>query len=151
MQWCFWQTNTKLMRKWKNHILKAIKLYGDDTKASLFGSYFLTNKFKKDFQLFDEYHIFNGLNNMFPLKPYHCIRPYLEKPYSSSIELSRSFQPLIILVSAVYRFLDSYSKEQILNSQYPLNYFINKSLKQILLWFLIRMGFWLFTRFMLIT
>jgi len=44
-------------------------------------------------------------------------------------KILRNYQPLIILVNSVYKKFNDKSRREILSQKYPLNYFINKSLK----------------------
>lgn len=79
--------------------------------------------------LFNNYKIFNGLDNIYPVNFTDCVTEYLEKPYENYKNIIREYQPLIVLVHQVYHKLEEKTETEILNGNMPINYFINKSIK----------------------
>jgi hypothetical protein len=124
--------NTLLMNKWKEHILRTLDQHGENIHWTQIGNQFLTESYIKNKSLFDEYVVFDGPGTMYPVNWDQCVNSYLEKPYWTYRHLTRDFQPLIVLVNSVYKALGSHSKAQLLDSEYPLNYFINASLRSLL-------------------
>jgi hypothetical protein len=78
-------------------------------------------------KLYDNYKIFNGLDNLFPVTRNDCEIEYIGKPYDNYKQLIREYQPLVVLVNSVYEKIESKTMKEILESKMPLNYFINKS------------------------
>lgn len=118
---------TPLMLKWKNYLTnifqKKIKI-----EWTTIGSKFLNNVNKSsEKNLFDNYVIFDGLENMYPVNWDKCVEEFINKPYNNHINIIRKFQPLIVLVNSVYKNLENKSEKMLFNSNCPLTYFINKS------------------------
>ena len=88
----------------------------------------LINFKKNKSKLFKNIKIFSGRQDLYPIFFKNCVTEFLEKPYENYKKIEKEFQPLIIIVNSVYRELEKLSKEEILNGNMPLNYFINKSL-----------------------
>ena len=59
--------NTRLLRKWKKHILKTLDEFGADIKWSILGQQFLTNAMAKRKGLFSDYLIYDGPSTMEPV------------------------------------------------------------------------------------
>lgn len=95
------------------------------------GPKLLTDIYKKHKYLFSNYTIYDGLDNMYPVNWDNCVSEFLEKPYNNYENLIRQFQPLIIIVNSVYKKLDNMSIDQIINSNMPINYFLNNSFKSV--------------------
>ena len=74
--------------------------------------------------LYSNYKIFNGLDNLYPVNWNNCVSEFILLPYSNYKTIIREYQPLIALVNPVYKTLED---EEIFHSNIPLNYFINKS------------------------
>ena len=127
------QKNTLLLRAWRQHIIKYLKKNGPNIGWESIGNKFLTETYANHPELFDEYEIFNGLETMYPVNWDQCATKFLEGQYFTHKHLIREYQPVVALVNSVYKALCGLSKEQILESEYPLNYFINKSLRQLCL------------------
>ena len=78
---------------------------------------------------YDNYKIFNGLENMYPIDWNKCVEEMINKPYDNYKTFERDYQPIIVLVNSIYKELEKFSETEILEGKYPLNYFINKSFK----------------------
>ena len=119
--------NTPLMTEWKNNMMKIL----DEKQNNIFwieiGSNILENIYNTKPELYDNYHIFNGLDNMYPVNWDKCVEEFIDKPYDNYMNIIRPYQPLIILVNTVYKKLEDMSEKEILEGKMPLNYFINKS------------------------
>jgi hypothetical protein len=92
------------------------------------GNHMLTEIYNFDSTLYNNYEIFNGLDNLYPVNWNGCVLEFINKPYDNYQNITRDFQPLIALVNTVYKELENKSQEEILNNNMPLNYFINKSI-----------------------
>lgn len=123
--------NTLLMNEWKSYQIDLLKKTGPTLPWESLGNSFLTQSGTNRKELFDDYIILDGLASMYPVNWDQCVKAYLEQPYWKYKYLTRNFQPLIILVNSVYKALSPYNRDQILDSEYPLNYFINKSLRRL--------------------
>ena len=80
-------------------------------------------------KLFEKYKIFEGLYNLYPINWTNCDTEYINKPYDNYKTIIRKNQPLIILVNSVYNSLEDKTENEIWQGNMPINYFINKSLK----------------------
>ena len=121
------RANTELMKAWRD---KMHSLLSNNSKIewSDIGSSILMKLKKESPSLFKNYKIFKGLNNMYPVNWDNCVEEFINKPYNNYKHILRSYQPLIVLVGAVYRKLNDYSEKEIINGSMPLSYFIKKSL-----------------------
>jgi hypothetical protein len=120
------KANTPLMIEWKK-LMKTkldnnIKIVWCDIGNNMLKYIFDTNK-----QLYMNYEIYNGLDNMYPVNWDNCVDEYINKSYNNYKNIIREFQPLIVLVNSVYKNLENKTEKIILDSNMPLNYFINKS------------------------
>ena len=70
-------------------------------------------------------HVFKGADTMYPVFWSESADEYIERPFEHHRQIHRSFQPLIVLVQAVYRALEKFSFHQILQGEMPITYFIN--------------------------
>jgi hypothetical protein len=120
--------NTNIMKEWKENILKTINKTTNITGTEL-GSYVLKHIRERKSEYFNNYHIFEGTSDLYPIIWNLCVNEFLEKPYDNYKQIEKPFQPLIILVNRVYKELEKYSLENIMNGKRPLNYFIEKSYK----------------------
>lgn len=119
------KANTKLMIEWKNQIIKRLS----DSKPLHWceiGNTILEG-IKRSYNYYDNYHIFNGLDNMYPVNWNYCVNEFLNKDYDNYKNIIRNYQPLVVLVNSVYKNLGNLSEKEILSLNKPLNYFINLS------------------------
>ena len=93
------------------------------------GGYLLDNIKKQNPEYYNNYEIFNGIDNMYPINWNNCVEEMITKPYENYKTFEKDFQPILILVNSVYKELEKYSEKEILDGKFPLNYFINKSYK----------------------
>jgi hypothetical protein len=120
--------NTLLMKSWKKKI-NTILHKKSNIEWNDIGSNILNFQINKTY--LDTYHIFNGLDNLYPINWTHCVNNFIDRPYDNYKEITRDYQPLIILVNTVYKALENYTIKKILNSKMPINYFINKSFQNL--------------------
>ena len=78
--------------------------------------------------LYNEYKIFEGLDNMYPVYWKYCVNEFIEKPYDNYKNIIRRNQPVVVLVNSVYKRLENKTEKEILEGNMPINYFINKSI-----------------------
>lgn len=118
---------TLIMTEWK----KQMRIILDNKKEKIhwteIGNSMLQNIYNKNQNLYDKYTIFNGLNNVYPVNWNNCVCEFIEKPFENYKNILRNYQPFIVLVNSVYKNLENFTISNILNSNRPLNYFINKS------------------------
>ena len=91
----------------------------------------LQNLYNVDSSLYDDYNIFNGLDNLYPVNWDDCVNEYINKSYDNYKNIIREYQPLVVLVNSVYKKIENMNKTEILKGNMPINYFINKSLNNI--------------------
>ena len=119
------KSNTLLIIKWKTELINKLDKTGYNIEWNAIGSDILKNIYKTDKSLYDDYVIFNGLNNLYPVNWNNCVKEFIEKPYNNYKTIIREYQPFIVLVNSVYKEMEE--KNDILNCNIPLNYFIKKS------------------------
>jgi len=121
--------NTQLMIKWKTEMINKLDNTQGNIKWSDIGCNMLENIYNTNKSLYDDYNIFNGLDNLYPINWNDCVSEFIKKPYDNYKLLIRDYQPLIILVNSVYKDVENMTEQEILENNMPLNYFINKSLE----------------------
>ena len=118
---------TYLMKEWKKYL--RIKL--DITKGKIrwedIGNKMLANIFNLNPSLFENYKIFLGLDNLYPINWDNCDTEFITKPYDNYKNIIRDYQPLVVLVNSIYKALENKTINELLNGNMPINYFINKS------------------------
>jgi len=119
--------NTDLMIEWKNEMRNKL----DNTSGKIgwcdIGNAMLRDLYNKTPDLYDNYNILNGLDNLYPVNFDNCVTEFIDKSYENYKTIIRDYQPLIALVSFVYKHLEDKTAKEILEGNMPLNYFINKS------------------------
>lgn len=121
--------NTKFMKEWKMGIDKILNSKENKISWTEIGGKFITKLYRKHPHLFTNYKIFNGYKTMYPVNWNIGKRDYIDKSYNNYKKYVRKYQPLLILTNSVYKSLEYESKEEIMNGNKPINYFINKSLE----------------------
>jgi hypothetical protein len=124
--------NTPLMEKWKDIInnnlkLTSIKELYLQTNWVIFGSRILKEFYDNNKQLYNNYLIYDGLDNLYPIYWKDCVNEFIKKPYNNYKKIIRKFQPVVVLVNSVYKELEKLSIKEIKGKKMPINYFINKS------------------------
>ena len=87
--------------------------------------------YNKNSRLYDNYNIFNGLDNLYPVNWINCVTEFIEKPYENYKTIIREYQPLVVLVNSVYNSLEDKTVKEIVEGNMPITYFINKSFENI--------------------
>lgn len=119
--------NTPLMIRWKTDMMNILNLKQAKIEWSEVGCHLLQKIYNTTPSLYDNYTIFDGLDNLYPINWNMCVSEFIEKPYDNYKTIVREYQPLIVLVNSVYKKLETMTENEILNSNMPINYFINKS------------------------
>ena len=123
------KANTPLMENWKKQMTMILNNKKNTVGWNDIGNKLLQKIYNNDKELYNEYEIYNGLDNMYPINWNKCVEEFINKPYQNYTNIIRDFQPLIILVNSVYKQLENLSEQEILGGQLPLNYFLNKSIE----------------------
>ena len=123
--------NTPIMVGWKKLINETLNKKNEKIKWNEIGSHILYVFEHKYPHLYQNYIKFDGLDNIYPINWNRCVNEYIIKPYENYEKIERVFQPVLILVNSVYKFLEHMKEREILSSNTPLNYFINKSFENI--------------------
>jgi hypothetical protein len=121
------KANTPLMIKWKENMINILDEKKDQIGWTEIGIFILMSIYAKNTNLYDNYTIFNGLDNLYPVNWNNCVNEYINKPYDNYKQIIREYQPLVVLVNSVYKILEDKTVKEILECNLPLNYFINKS------------------------
>ena len=121
--------NTLLMIEWKTKLLTILNTKKQNINWTEIGNSLLENIKNNNLEYYNNYKLFNGLDNMYPVNWNNCVYEFITKPYDNYKTIEKKFQPLIVLVNSVYKELETKTKEEILNGNMPINYFINKSLQ----------------------
>jgi hypothetical protein len=121
--------NTPLMIEWKTEMMRILENKQGNIDWSDIGNDLLATIYNKNSRLYDEYTIFNGLDNMYPVDWYNCVTEFIDKPYENYKTIIREYQPLVVLVNSVYKNLENKTEQDILDGNMPLNYFINISIE----------------------
>ena len=123
--------NSPIMNEWKNEMMIILDDKQEKINWTDIGSTILKNLYDKNSHLFNDYEIFNGLDNLYPINWNNCVNEFIEKPYDNYKNIIREYQPLVVLVNSVYKKIAYMTKSEILKGNMPINYFINKSLNNI--------------------
>lgn len=125
--------NTIFMLEWKSKMLEILNLKKQNIAWTEIGNNLMQTIYNNNISYFDNYEIFNGLDNMYPLDvcEFNYVEEYITKPYLNYQTIVREYQPLVILINCVYKHTEELSKDEIINGNMPLNYFLNKSLENI--------------------
>jgi hypothetical protein len=119
--------NTPLMIEWKKQVQILLDAKLGRINWTDIGNLMLENIYNKNIDLYDNYKIFNGLNNIYPVNWANSVNEFIIKPYENYKTIIRDYQPLIVLVNSVYKKLEEKTVEEILSGNMPINYFLNKS------------------------
>jgi FkbM family methyltransferase len=119
--------NTSLMLQWKTNMINILNNKSYKIGWCDIGSSLLQNMLNNETQLYDNYIIFDGQQNVYPVMWNNCVKEFLEKPYDNYKNLLRDYQPLVVLVNSVYKKIELMEKKEIFDGNMPLTYFINKS------------------------
>jgi len=118
------------MIKWKNQMIQLLNIKNGIINWTEIGNNMLKNIYNNNLILYDDYKIFNGLDNMYPINYDKCVDEFLLKPYENYKNIIREYQPLVVLVHSVYLKVEAKIEQDILEGNMPLNYFINKSIER---------------------
>jgi hypothetical protein len=119
--------NTPLMCEWKKQMKSVLDVKKQHIGWTDIGNQMLQSIFHKNPEFYENYKIFEGLDNLYPVNYDKCVDQFINKPYDHYKTIIRDYQPLVVLVNQVYRNLEYKTEKEILEGNMPLNYFINKS------------------------
>jgi hypothetical protein len=121
--------NTTLMIEWKKRIKFILNIKKQFIHWEEIGNSILEDIYKNNQELYNNYEIFNGLDNMYPCNWNVCDKEFVFAHYDNYKNIIRPFQPLIVLVNSVYKALENY--DIITTKDIPLQYFIQKSFENL--------------------
>ena len=130
---CIWngvfgsKPNTPLMIKWRTEMMRILDNNQENIGWCDIGNNLLRNIYNENSTIYDDYNIFDGLDNLYPINYTDCVNEFVVKPYDNYTTIIREYQPLVVLVNSVYKLLEIMTEQDILNGNMPINYFINKS------------------------
>ena len=111
----------------KNKLVSILDQKKNNIQWTEIGNKMLQSMYKKNKSLYNDYKIFEGLDNMYPINWDKCVSEFIEKPYDNYKNIVREYQPLVVLVNSLYKKLENKTEKEILKGNMPINYFINKS------------------------
>jgi hypothetical protein len=123
--------STPLMLEWKKQMNNTLHTKKHLIEWTEIGNIMLEDMHRSNKQLYSNYEIFNGLDNMYPCNWDACVNEFVLAHYDNYKNIIRPFQPLIVLVNSVYKALENYDINDILRIKIPLQYFIYTSFKNI--------------------
>jgi hypothetical protein len=121
------KAHTPLMTEWRKQMMNLLNRDSGKITWAAIGCMMLDKMYNKNVELYNNYKIFDGLDNLYPVNWKDCLTEFIDKPYDNYKNIVREYQPLVVLVNSVYKKLEDKTVEEILNGNMPLNYFINKS------------------------
>lgn len=119
--------NTPLMIELKQKMRNILDIKKNNIYWTEIGNTLLESVYNDKRHLYYNYHIFNGLDNLYPINWNNCVSEFINNPYDNYKTIVREYQPLIVLVNSVYKELEDFTKNEILQGNRALSYFINKS------------------------
>jgi FkbM family methyltransferase len=123
--------NTQIMIEWKTQMMNLLNIKKGKINWCNIGNDMLQSFYITNPSLYDNYNIFNGLDNLYPVNFNVCVTEFIDKPYNNYKTIFRKYQPLVVLVNSVYKNLENRTEQEILEGNMPLNYFINKSFENL--------------------
>ena len=106
MEYLVAKKNTLLMKEWKKQMIDILDNKKQNINWSEIGNGLLKIIKNKNQELYSNYEIFNGLDNLYPVDWINCVEEFIEKPYENYQNIVRSYQPLVVLVNSVYKQLE---------------------------------------------
>lgn len=125
------RAKTTLMIEWKTQMRNLLDITMGNINWCDIGNDMLQDIYNKNSGLYDNYNIFNGLDNLYPVNWINCVTEFIEKPYENYKTIIREYQPLVVLVNSVYNSLEDKTVKEIVEGNMPITYFINKSFENI--------------------
>jgi len=120
---------TPLLKKWRRIMMETLTPANGKIEWTAIGNSIMEKIYLETPGVYSNYKIFNGLDNLYPVNWNNCVEEFITKPYDNYKTIVRDYQPLVILVNSVYKELKDKTQKEILDGKIPLNYFINKSIK----------------------
>ena len=122
------QPHSPLMVEWKRQIQDTLSHRGHKITWTQLGNVMLENIKANSPQLFDEYTIIKGLDTVYPSNWDNACNEFVHQDYDHYVNLTRRYQPFVVLVNSVYKELQHKTYEEILKLRVPLVYFLFNSL-----------------------
>jgi hypothetical protein len=120
---------TPLLKEWKRRMMETLTPAKGKIEWTAIGNSIMEKIYLETPDVYSNYKIFNGLDNLYPVNWDNCVEEFITKPYDNYKTIVRDYQPLVVLVNSVYKELKDKTQKEILDGKIPLNYFINKSNK----------------------
>lgn len=117
--------DTLILKTWKEKIDCILQEHGNKLGPLALGAWILNRL------TIDKGYVFMGLDSMYPITWSNCVDEFIKSPYINYKKIVRNFQPLVIIVNSVYRYLEKYSIDKILYGNMPINYFLNLSFQNL--------------------
>lgn len=120
---------TPLMELWKTECNNILSLKENYISWMELGNDMLSSIMDKSPGYFQDYHILNGLANIYPINYDKCVEQYIDTEFDNYKKIIKHCQPVIVMVNSVYRRYEESEDPE--NERFPINYFIRKSRQNI--------------------
>jgi hypothetical protein len=117
--------STRLMLEWKNK-MEILLESKSKIKWTEIGEHILQKIRFQHSGYLSEYLILNAKETVYPISWGESYKEFIEKPYENYKNLTKDFQPFVMVTSLIYREAEKLSEEEILTKT-PMSYFIRKS------------------------
>lgn len=124
------RAGTPIMTHWKKKVAAVLEQKGAKIAWNQIGGTILDNLYHSAATkevMYKGYHVYRGLDNVYPANYPVCVQEYMQKPYENYKRLLRPFQPFVILSNRVYKGMEGWTEGEILRGKRPINYFISKA------------------------
>lgn len=74
--------------------------------------------------------VLSGPATVYPVYWDRCVKEFIQSPYEHYKTIIREDQDCVFLIHTVYQALENMSERAIMSRSYPLNYFINESIRR---------------------
>jgi hypothetical protein len=116
------KAKTMLMIEWKTQILQLLNNKMGNISLCLIGNIMLQDIYEKNFELYNNYKIFNGLDNLYPVNWNNCETEFINKPYENYKTIIREYQPLVV-INSIYTKLEDKTEKRDIKREYAFELF----------------------------
>ncbi len=86
--------NTPLMITWKTEMMNILDKKQCNISWAEIGNDMLQHIYNTKSYLYDDYNIFNGLENLYPVNWNNCVSEFIDKPYENYKTIIREYQQI---------------------------------------------------------
>lgn len=123
--------NTDFMKEWKFRSMKLLSSRKGNLDWTEIGSALMKDIHNSNPNILNNYELFNGLDNLYPVNWNNCVSEFLHRSYDNYKNIEKQYQPIVLLVNSVYKEVESWTMSEIFYKQTPLSYFLHKSINNL--------------------